>query len=274
MVDPGSRDRSSGGGGVDSGEDVSDDEDRESWMGTPGVTGRDGGQKQQGGGAHSVSSRRNSYTSNNMVTSNVNERLSTGGWSDRQDQQQPSPSNKTHHPRHHHHHHHNSRTSAGTASGSVGTPSRALSERLSLDGFDGPNMSQTASTALGEIGGNNRTGTPSPIGGNIRPSAPSPPPTCSSSRSSMVGNGARGARGAERVSPSVSSPRSLSPSRRGGGGGDGGGGAGGSTSPKKQIRRSTDSQMLGRKSVESQGGVSPNFKVIYKRYCMELCIRI
>lgn len=232
------------------------------------------GRRQEGGWGGlddswaSARSRRSSYGS-------ADSRLPPGGSterSDREDQQQqrasplalnnhavaitgaattPTSASK-HHP-HHHHPFQPLKTPAG-----LGTPSRVLSERSSLDGFHSPSSGAAAAAAVA-LGGGAGGG-----GSSGRHNASSPPPGgVTSGRSSLGSAGAR-ARATGRGSPSINSPRSVSPVRRGAGGDGvavGGGAGGGGISPKKQARRSTDSQTMGRKSVDSQGGVSHNFKV-------------
>ncbi|CAM9760071.1 unnamed protein product [Ectocarpus fasciculatus] len=169
---------------------------------------------------------------------------------------------------HHHQHHRQQPKTPGGGTVEFSTPSRVPSERSSLDFFDDPSSGGVASAAIA-LGGGGSSG-----GGGSRNSAPSTPPGGLPSARSV--NAGTRARGAGRASPSVSSTRSLSPGRRngggdggsggGGGGGVGGGGVGvGGSSPKKAARRSNDSgQALGRKSVDSQGGVSHNFKVVIR----------
>lgn len=153
--------------------------------------------------------------------------------------------NSEHHPHHHHSNHHHQQHLKAPGGGNNGpvTPSRVSTERLSLDGFDGSPSSGAAAAPSGGVNssssGNRNNALPTPVGGGTP------------GRSS-VGSAGLKARGPGRASPSVNSPRSLSPGRRGLGGDVGGivgGGVG--SSPKKQGRRPTD----------SQGGVSHNFKV-------------
>ncbi|CAB1096787.1 unnamed protein product [Ectocarpus sp. CCAP 1310/34] len=204
--------------------------------------------------------------------------------SEREDQQQQRPrhsspasskssntptANKLHH--HPHPHHRQQPKPPGVGTVEFATPSRVPSERSPVDFFDNPSSGGIASAAVTALSGGG-----SSSGGGSRSSAPSTPPGgLPPARSSLVNAGTK-ARGAGRASPSVSSTRSISPGRRNGGGdggsggGSGGGGGGGGvgvggSSPKKAARRSNDSsQTLGRKSVDSQGGVSHNFKVVIR----------
>lgn len=158
--------------------------------------------------------------------------------------------NNKHHPHHHHssnHHHQHLKA--------PGIPSRVSTERLSLDEFDSSPSSGATAAAPGGVSG-------SGSGSGSRNNPPSTPLGVSTPSRSSMGNAGLKARGPGRASPSINSPRSLSPGRRGSGGDVGGiigGGVG--SSPKKQARRPADGQTIGRKSTDSQGGVSHNFKV-------------
>ncbi|CAM9344588.1 unnamed protein product [Ectocarpus sp. 4 AP-2014] len=238
-----------------------------------------GGWSQIGGSLAATGSgrRRNDSTEGGKLSAD-----GTTVRSEREDQQQQRPrhscpaSNKssntpTANKLHHHQHHRQQPKPPGAGTVEFATPSRVASERSPVDFFDNPSSGGIASAAVTALSGAGSSG-----GGGSRSSAPSTPPGgLPSTRSSLVNAGTK-ARGAGRASPSVSSTRSISPGGRNGGGdggsggGSGGGGGGGGvgvggSSPKKAARRSNDSsQFLGRKSVDSQGGCSHNFKVVIR----------
>lgn len=225
------------------------------------------------GGLSATSSRRGSYS-----------RLSTegpdGGRNDREDFLLQDHKNV--------HGRANPSESRGGGGGGGGTPSRAPSERSSFEGVFDTASAVAVSKALagGSINDSNRNSynndnTNSPVS-SPRISSRNSTPIRASSASSVSSARVRSATMSSKSSPprAGGSPRSSSPICRGGGGlgeqlsltggggsvGGGGSGGGGSTggggsvgggsSPKKQVRRSSDS----RKSMDIPGGVSHNFK--------------